>query len=62
MVVQQCREDLTAQRNKKKKAELSQEPLALLIYKALTPGQCKEYTTLTFEVHNDCLAPHGCKP
>lgn len=61
-VVQKCSDDFTAERNRLKKARLSQDLLALLMYTALTPGRCKEYTTLKFEVHEDCLPPLEATP
>lgn len=61
-VVQQCREDFTTESNRRQKAELSQELLVLLVYTAITPGRCKEYTTLEFEVHEDSLPPMNANP
>lgn len=61
-VVQKCSDDFTAERTRLKKARLSQGLLALLMYTALTPGQCKEYTTLKFVVHEDCLPPLEATP
>ena len=54
--VQQCKDDFTVETNSKKKAELSQQLLALLMYTSITPGRCKEYTTLKFVVHEDLPA------
>ena len=61
-VVQRCRDDFTPESNERKKAEFSQELLALLMYTALTPGRCREYTTLDFKVHKDSLPPMTAKP
>ena len=61
-VVQKCHDDFTTERNRVKKAWLSQDLLALLMYTALTPGRCKEYTTLKFEVHGDSLPPLVATP
>lgn len=54
--VQECKDNFTAETNNKKKAELSQQLLALLMYTSITPGRCKEYTTLKFEVHEELPA------
>lgn len=56
-VVKQCQEDFDEETNKKRKAEISQELLALLMYTAITPGRCKEYTTLQVVIHRDTLPP-----
>ena len=53
--VQECKDNFTAETNIKK-AELSQQLLGLLMYTSITPGRCKEYTTLKFEVHEELLA------
>lgn len=56
-VVQQCRDAFAQETKRRRKAELSQELLALLMYTALTPGRCREYTTLDFRVHEGSLPP-----
>ena len=56
-VVQQCRDAFAKETKRRRKAELSQELLAVLMYTALTPGRCREYTTLDFRVHEDSLPP-----
>ena len=56
-VVQQCQEEFLNEKTRKKKAQLSQSLLALLMYTAITPGRSKEYCTLQYEVHGDELPP-----
>ena len=61
-VVQQAWDAFAAEVNRKAKAQLSQKLLALLIYTAITPGRCKEFMTLKFHIHNDCLPPLEATP
>lgn len=52
-----------SERSRKKKAQLSQSLLALLLYTAVTPGRSKEYCTLQYEVHGNQLPPlHTVRP
>lgn len=55
--VKKCRETFLRETDRKQKAELSQELLALLMYTAITPGRSKEYATLHVEIHEDTLPP-----
>ena len=45
------------ERSRKKKAELSQALLALLMYTAITPGRSKEYFTLQYKVTDSLPSP-----
>lgn len=56
-VVQRCRDAFANEALRRRKAERSQELLAVLMYTALTPGRCREYTTLDFKVHEGPLPP-----
>ena len=56
-MVQQCQDEFKNEKTRKKKAQLSQSLLALLLYTSITPGRSKEYSTLQYEVHSGQLPP-----